>query len=137
MTARARSPRCCAWSATGRWCRRCAGSPTRPSVQQLADRLIAGPTEAERTTGLTTALAGMSLAVEVPAGGTVARVRIADEGSARSDEMIAYGQIVCTLTARPDVGAVVFIRDDEPLEVPRADGSLSRGPLYAGDYAHP
>jgi hypothetical protein len=108
-----------------------------PSVQQQAEQLIAGPTEAELTTGLTTALAATSLAVEVPPGGTMARVQIAEaeDGSARSDEMIAYGQIVCTLTTRPDVNFVVFVQNDEQLEVPRADGSLSRGPLYAGDYA--
>jgi hypothetical protein len=110
---------------------------TRSSPQQQVADLAAGPTEVERDAGLTTALTATALSVGLPAGSTEARVEVAvaDEGGARSDEMIAYGQIVCTLTARPDVGSVVFVRDGARLEVPRADGSLSAGPLYGSDYA--
>ncbi|PRY20130.1 GerMN domain-containing protein [Pseudosporangium ferrugineum] len=108
-----------------------------PTPQRQAEHLAAGPTEVERATGLTTALATTSLTVDVPAGGTEARVDVAetDESNARSDETIAYGQIVCTLTSRADVSSVVFTRAGEVLQVPRADGSLSRGPLRADDYA--
>jgi len=108
-----------------------------PSVQQQAEHLVAGPTEAERNNGLTSALTGISLRVEVPRGSFEAQVDIAeaDEASARSDEMIAYAQIVCTLTSRGDVGSVVFTRANERLEVPRADGSLSQGSLSGSDYA--
>ncbi|MET8147084.1 GerMN domain-containing protein [Actinoplanes sp. NPDC049668] len=108
-----------------------------PTAQRQAEHLVAGPTEAERGNGLTTALATTAIRVAVPAGSTQAQVEIAetDEGNARSDETIAYGQIVCTLTARADVDSVVFTREGEVLQVPRADGSLSRGPLRAGDYA--
>ncbi|MEV4704327.1 GerMN domain-containing protein [Actinoplanes sp. NPDC049316] len=107
-----------------------------PTPQRQAEHLVAGPTEAERATGLSTMLAGTSLRVDVPRGGTEARVEVAGEqGSARSDETIAYGQLVCTLTSRPDVNSVVFTRNGEVLQVPRADGSLSRGPLGITDYA--
>ncbi|MEU4214148.1 GerMN domain-containing protein [Actinoplanes sp. NPDC026623] len=114
--------------------RRVGASPT---VQRQLESLAAGPTEAERANGLTTALATTSVRVDVPAGSTQARVEVAktDEGNARSDEMMAYGQIVCTLTSRVDVNSVVFTRDGKVLQVPRGDGSLSRGPLGAGDYA--
>ncbi|MDG4831727.1 GerMN domain-containing protein [Solwaraspora sp. WMMD1047] len=107
------------------------------SPQHQVEALIAGPTNAERETGLTSALAGLSLAVQVSSDTLVAQVEIteADEGNARIDEMIAYAQIVCTLTARSDVDSVVFTRGDERLDVPRADGSLSRGPLYGSDYS--
>ena len=106
-----------------------------PTAQQQVDHLLTGPTAAERNSGLTTALAGSAL--EVRAGGNaVAQVQIseADEGSARSDETIGYAQIVCTLTSRADVASVILLRDGDRLEVPRADGSLSRGPLYGSDY---
>ncbi|WP_199516638.1 GerMN domain-containing protein [Nucisporomicrobium flavum] len=111
------------------------GAP--PTVQRQLETLAAGPTEAERANGLTTALATTSLSVDVPAGTTQARVEVpeTDEGNARSDETLAYGQIVCTLTSRMDVSTVVFTRDGEVLQVPRGDGSLSRDPLAAGDYA--
>ncbi|UQU62651.1 GerMN domain-containing protein [Couchioplanes caeruleus] len=107
-----------------------------PSLQHHVEALVAGPTEAERAGGLTTALATTTLKVGVPAGSTEARVEVADnEEGARSDETIAYAQIVCTLTSREDVNSVVFTRDGEALGVPRGDGSLSREPLRIGDYA--
>ncbi|MEV4703177.1 GerMN domain-containing protein [Actinoplanes sp. NPDC049316] len=108
-----------------------------PTVQRQLETLAAGPTEAERANGLTTALAATTLRVDVPAGSTEAQVEVAetDESNARSDETLAYGQIVCTLTSRADVNSVVFTRGGDVLQVPRADGSLSRGPLGAGDYA--
>jgi len=110
---------------------------TPATAQRQVEHLVAGPTEAERANGLTTALAATTLRVDLPAGGAEARVEVAEreEGSARSDETIGYGQIVCTLTSRGDVNSVVFTRAGQALQVPRADGSLSRGPLRIGDYA--
>jgi hypothetical protein len=108
-----------------------------PTVQQQLDQLSAGPTQAEREQGLTSALGGMVLTDRSPPGSRDVTVQIgeADEDTARTDENLAYGQIVCTLTARADVNAVVFTRDDQRLEVPRGDGSLSSQPLRARDYA--
>lgn len=108
-----------------------------PTAQRQVDHLVAGPTAAEREMGLVTALAGVSLAVELANDASLARVEVTDagEGSARTDEMIAYAQVVCTLTAREDVSSIVFTRGNERLEVPRADGSLSRGPLYSSDFS--
>jgi spore germination protein GerM len=107
-----------------------------PSLQLQVEHLLAGPSELERNTGLTTALVGMSLTVELSGGGE-AHVGIAEgaEDTARSDEILAYGQIVCTLTSTAAVNSVVFTRGNERLEVPRADGSLSSGPLRGSDYA--
>ncbi|MEV6692850.1 GerMN domain-containing protein [Micromonospora sp. NPDC051196] len=103
---------------------------------QLRD-LLAGPTHAERDDGLTNALTGALSNAEVELVDGQARVTVtptvADTG--RTDEMLAYGQIVCTLTARADVDAVVFLRDGAPLSVPRGDHSLSPDPLTAADYA--
>ena len=107
---------------------------TPPTPQQHVDHLLAGPTEAERHRGLSTALAGSTIAVRVADATAKVEISEADETSARSDETIGYAQIVCTLTTRADVTSVVLSRDGEQLEVPRADGSLSRGPLYGSDY---
>lgn len=109
---------------------------TSPSPQLQVEHLLTGPSQLERNIGLTTALVGMSVTVQLSGGGQ-ADVEIADaaEDTARSDEIIAYGQIVCTLTSRAEVNSVIFLRDKERLEVPRADGSLSSGPLRGSDYA--
>ncbi|WP_425412613.1 GerMN domain-containing protein [Micromonospora halophytica] len=100
-------------------------------------RLLAGASSVEREAGLGSALPG---AVGVTGARLVdgrAEVSVAPppEESGRTDEVLAYGQVVCTLDARDDVSGVSFVRDGRPLGVPRADGSLSPGPLTAADYA--
>lgn len=51
------------------------------------------------------------------------------------DQLLAVGQIVCTLTARPGVGQVGFTLEGSPIEVPRGDGSLVPHPVSRDDYA--
>lgn len=121
----------------GRLVQRVRRVAARPSAQQQLDDLLRGPTEGERNNGLTSALTGLSLTASQTRVSGEANVEVseADEATSRSDETIAYGQIVCTLTSRADVTSVGFTRDGERLEVPRADGSLSGGPLSATDYA--
>jgi hypothetical protein len=99
--------------------------------------LLDGPTEAERDAGFTSALTGTTPVPTVSQARGIVTVTIGErpEDSGRSDEVLGYGQIVCTLTTRPDVAAVAFAQDGRPLGVPRADGSLSAGPLTAADYA--
>jgi spore germination protein GerM len=105
--------------------------------QEQLQHLLAGPTEAERNTGLSTATTGLSLTVSFPTTRGAAEVDVteANEDTARSDETLRYGQVVCTLTSRLDVASVRFTTGGETLEVPRADGSLSRGPLFGSDFA--
>jgi hypothetical protein len=104
--------------------------------QQLAG-LLAGPTEPERNAGLTSALTGITVTghVRLDRGRATLEIDTPPDGVGRSDEVLAYGQIVCTLTARDDVDEVTFIHGDEPVGIPRADGSLAEGPLTAADYA--
>ncbi|KUL22814.1 GerMN domain-containing protein [Actinoplanes awajinensis] len=106
------------------------------SPQGQLDALAAGPTEAEQAQGLSSALAGLSLVLATPpvAAAVTVEVTEADEGAARSDEILAYGQIVCTLTSRADVSSVAFTRGGQPLRVPRGDGTLTEQPLGAEDY---
>lgn len=109
---------------------------TAPSVQQQLEELVAGPTSAEQSLGLTTALAHLSLSARPSSGpGIAVEVTEPDEGNARSDEILAYGQIVCTLTARADVNTVIFTEEGQRLEVPRADGTLTSEPLRGSDYS--
>ncbi|WP_434739899.1 GerMN domain-containing protein [Micromonospora sp. SH-82] len=98
--------------------------------------LEAGPTSTDREAGLTTALVGVSRITGVRVTGREALVDVSNGqvGTGRTDEMLAFGQIVCTLTARTDVDLVSFLHDSRRLGVPRADGSLSTGPLTVSDY---
>lgn len=109
-------------------------TPSAPQAQiQL---LLNGPTGTERNAGLTSALTGASVITGVRVAVGEATVDVAEglAGSGRNDEVLAFGQIVCTLTSRPDVDRVSFLHEGQRLGVPRADGSLSFGPLTAADY---
>lgn len=107
-----------------------------PTPETLVRDLIAGPTDSERDAGLSSALSGATVMV---AGHTNGRVTIelgpASDDIARSDQVLAYGQLVATLTARPETSSVVFTREGQQVGIPRADGALSRAPLTRADYA--
>ena len=106
-----------------------------PTVYTQVAHLLAGPNDTERAAGLTTTLTGTTIA-SIQLTGTQVTVELdtAVEDASRSDEVLAYGQLVCTITARPDVTGVTFTRDGQRIGIPRADGSLSQGPLTAADY---
>jgi len=108
-----------------------------PTVEEHLRHLLAGPTTTERDDGLTSALAGAVTAAGATVTDAEARVVVDEPGHdvGRSDEVLAFGQIVCTLTSRDDVATVTFLRDGKPLGVPRADGSLTERPLTRTDFA--
>jgi hypothetical protein len=109
-------------------------APLTPA-QQL-DTLLAGPTAEESEDGLSSALTTTTVtAVELV--GRRATVILGDRTgpAVRSDEVLGFGQIVCTLTSLPDVGTVSFVADGAPLWVPRSDGSLAGTPLTIADYS--
>ncbi|MFC0506439.1 GerMN domain-containing protein [Micromonospora costi] len=110
---------------------------TLSSVEAHLRHLLAGPGPQELERGVSSALPGTITVAGTRLNGATAEVdvRLAGDDIGRSDEVLAFGQIVCTLTARSDVDRVSFRRDGQPLDVPRADGSLSREPLTEADYA--
>lgn len=105
-----------------------------PSPQRHLDDLVSGPTPQERDEDLDSALAGTDIITGVRVRNGTAIVGLAGDNPIRNDEILAYGQIVCTLASRADVETVQFVQDDQPLEVPRADGSLTPDPLTQADY---
>lgn len=109
--------------------------PTPRTPREQLDHLLAGPTAEESDEGLTSALTTMTV-TDMQLVGRSATITLGDpsELGVRSDEVLAFGQIVCTLTSLPDVGTVSFVADGQPLRVPRADGSLADGPLTIADY---
>jgi len=84
-----------------------------------------------------TALADPQLIRDIAVVAGVARVdlraSIAELGG--DDQLLAVAQVVCTLTAQPGVGQVVFSLEGVPAEVPRGDGSVVSQPVSRDDYA--
>jgi spore germination protein GerM len=112
--------------------------PTEPSPQTLIDDLLAGPTTTESANDLTSALLGFTQkpAVTVTAGAATVELGADTVDSARNDDVLAYAQIVCTLTERADIHTVAFTRDGRPWGVPRGDGSLTPAPVTCSDYVN-
>lgn len=106
------------------------------SVHDLLWDLWSGPTEVESAAGLSTALIGVTvLDVHVDSGLATVDLAAPIEGGQITDEVMAYAQVVCTLTTRKDVLWVTFTRDGKPITVPRGDNSVLPGPLTESDYA--
>lgn len=107
------------------------------SPQQMVSDLSAPPTHAEQQDGLATALSTMAIGpITLVQRRASIEIDTGPGQGARSDEVLAYGQIVCTLTSQgADVGTVSFTRGDTPLTVPQGDGSLTTEPLTIADYA--
>jgi spore germination protein GerM len=110
-----------------------------PTLASLFQDLLAGPTDTEQDQGISSALPGASVFGEVTLSGGRAEVDLAAslDGTGRSDAVLAFGQVVCTLDARPEVNGVVFIREGDVVGVPRGDGALHKGPLTSSDYDCP
>lgn len=102
----------------------------------LVAALVAGPTAAERTYGLTSALADPDTVRTVRVEGGVATVDL-DPAFAEvptADQLDAVAQLVCTLTGQPGIGQVRFTVDGRPVEVPRGDGSSTSEPVVRADF---
>jgi Sporulation and spore germination len=108
----------------------------QPTLDGLANDLIAGPTSTERAQGMTTSLLATDLLgpVRVDSGLAVVQLAVGLTGTGRNDEVLALGQLVCTLAAHAGVTGVVFVRNGQRISVPRADASLSLGPFSRADY---
>ncbi|MDG4787832.1 GerMN domain-containing protein [Micromonospora sp. WMMD1102] len=110
--------------------------PTPSAPAALLTTLLTGPSEQERDAGLGTALTGVDPTTTVRLTGDTATVHVGDRlaEAGRTDEVLAFGQIVCTVVGHPAVNQVTFRHDSEPLGIPRADGSLSQAPLTCHDF---
>jgi spore germination protein GerM len=106
---------------------------TRTPAQKLTD-LLAGPSPADAAAGLTSALpATTKLTLKLESAR--ATVDIGDDPAAKSLDVLAFGQIVCTLTSQGQVGTVSFTSGGGALDVPDGDGKLLNGAVTIADYA--
>jgi spore germination protein GerM len=107
---------------------------TTPS--QLLDALGRGPNRNEVDAGLRSALPDESRFPDVAVSRGTATIDLGRRFTALSgeDQVMALAQLVYTVTAQPGIGLVRFTLDGRPTEVPRANGSLTSGPVSRDDY---
>ncbi len=110
--------------------------PTAPDAQQLLADLLTGPTPKEQEAELTSALVGTTAinSATDAAGSATVELSTALEGTGRSDDVLAFGQLVCPLSSRSDIKQVVFTRQGARVGVPRGNGALAEDPLTCTDY---
>jgi hypothetical protein len=104
----------------------------------LVTTLVAGPTPAEVNAGHRSALSGPDIVTHTRDTATTVTVDLAKTFNdiPRSDRIFALGQITLTLTARPGVTSVQYTIADAPIEVPKANGVVTRDPVTRADYAN-
>ena len=113
---------------------------TRPvqepvTTEELLELLLAGPAPDEFDAGLSSVLPPTVTVEDVELDGSTAIITLdGPDSEVLRLQPLAYAQIVATLTPRP-VSGVRFRLGDTDLRVPRADGSLTAGPLSREDYA--
>jgi spore germination protein GerM len=111
-------------------------SETSPSPAAVVKSLLEGPNSAEAAVGLHTALPADAAVRVDHVAGSVAFVQF-DEALTElktSDQVGALAQIVYTLTGRPAIRSVQFVVDGAPVDVPRADKTLTKAPVTRRDY---
>ena len=98
--------------------------------------LLAGPTEAELGAGIRTAIGPQTELRSARLDGDTAVIDLSaafvEVGG--QEQILAVAQVVLTATAAPGVGRVRFLLEGQPVEIPRADGTLSSESLGAADY---
>jgi hypothetical protein len=107
---------------------------TQQSAGELLADLIGPVTEAESQQGLTSALAGIRGLMVTRIDNGIAEVAVGDSLDGINNQLLIYGQIVCTLDAHPAVDGVWFSRDGQPLPVPRGNATVTEEVLTADDY---
>jgi hypothetical protein len=105
-------------------------------LARVVEALVDGPTEDEIADGLRSGILGDGFLLDVTVEGGVAAVDLGEDFAEASttDQLLAIAQIVFTLTGRPGIGRATFRLDDERVEVPRGDGSLTDGSVSRDDY---
>jgi spore germination protein GerM len=113
--------------------RRADGTVT---LRDTLNALVAGPTADVAAAGLHSAVPTGSVLRADRVRGEVAYVELDPSlVTATPDEQLgALAQIVFTLTARPGVRRVQFLLAGKPVDVPRADKTLTRQPVDREDF---
>jgi len=108
--------------------------PKPVRLDDVLDALLAGPDNSNRR-DLGSALTSPDDVDSIRARGGVAIVELGERFVDIPSQTHALAQIVYTVTSRPGIGQVRFRLAGKRIEVPRADGSLTRDPVTRDDYA--
>lgn len=106
----------------------------KPTIDAALDAL-SRPTFEEAVGGRRSELTDPGMVLSVVAKGGSATVELGEVFSTLlgSDQLLAIGQIVYTLTEVAGIGSVAFTLGGSPLEVPGVDGGLISGPISRDD----
>jgi spore germination protein GerM len=110
---------------------------TRPDLDAVITHLLSGPTTAELSRGLTTAIPTGTTLESASVTGTTAALAFNNAlGSISGQEqLLAFAQIVVTATARSGVDRVQIAIGGQVVNAPLADGTLAQRPVGRADYA--
>ncbi len=113
---------------------RVAAPVTPPAV---LSELLLGPTAAEQTRALRTAIPDADAVTDVSVAGGVAAVQLTQAFAEipAADQIPALGQLVMTLTDLRGVGRVRFVLDDAVIAVPLPTGEVAEGSVSRDDFA--
>jgi len=111
--------------------------PRPPSLDNALGALLAGPSLTESAQGIRSAISQdtIVLSTRLDRGQAVINLSEAFAGVEGLDQILAVGQLVFTATGLPDVAAVLFDLNGQPVAVPSADGSLVTAPVTRADFA--
>jgi spore germination protein GerM len=108
----------------------------QPAVPLVLTQLLRGPAAADPASVRTALEPDDASAADEPTGGALTVDLGADFGTRPSSEQIlALGQLVFTVTEVPGVGRVIFRIDGAELDVPLPNGQLAAGSVSRDDYA--
>ncbi len=106
------------------------------TAPRVVEELLAGTNEFEQQRAMRSAIPDAAVVESVSVGGGVATVSLAPEFSdiPASDQVLAVGQLVLTLTDLRGIGRVAFVADDAAIAVPLPSGDSSDGSVARDDY---
>jgi germination protein M len=115
-----------------------AHPPTQLVATAAVNALLAGPSAAERSAGLTSAVPGGTRLLGIAIRGGLATVDLTSEyqsGGGALSMQTRLGQVVYTLTQFPTVQKVRFRLDGSPVNVFSSEGIVLDHPVGRSDYA--
>lgn len=113
-----------------------AGADARETATLALRQLVEGPTDPDRTSGLSTALGPeVRLSLSDLAGGrATVDIRVGEQALRAGRLPLAVGQIVLTLTSVAGVDDVLLTTGGARIAAPLPGGALTDRPLRARDY---
>ena len=110
--------------------------PPPLTLPRLLRALGRGPTKPEAASGIRTALPFEDTPTDVRIARGTATMKLPTSFTtlSRADQVLALAQIVYTVTDQPGIGQVQFTLDGAPIDIPRADRSLTSQPVSREDY---